>query len=129
MTNQQGIGKGLMTEEDLDQIHSFLLDKVRQNGGNIDAIYHAPHLEEEASPMRKPGTGMALQAKKDFPEIEFAKSIIIGDSADDMDFGKRTNMVPVMVNQGNTGGAESYTTASLSDFRKLLTSLLLQHGE
>ena len=79
--------------------------------------------------MRKPGTGMALQAKKDFPEIEFAKSIIIGDSADDMDFGKRTNMVPVMVNQGNTGGAESYTTASLSDFRKLLTSLLLQHGE
>jgi D-glycero-alpha-D-manno-heptose 1-phosphate guanylyltransferase len=129
VTNQQGIGKGLMTEEDLHRIHGYLLEKVRQMGGAIDAIYHAPQLEEEASPMRKPGTGMALLAKKDFPEIEFAKSIIIGDSANDLDFGKRTNMIPVMISQGNTAGAEPYTTASLTDFTELLTSLLLQHGE
>jgi D-glycero-alpha-D-manno-heptose 1-phosphate guanylyltransferase len=124
VTNQQGIGKGVMTEEDLHQIHSFLLEKVREKGGNIDAIYHAPQLEEEGSPMRKPGIGMALQAKKDFPEIDFTKSIIIGDSKKDLEFGKRTKMISILINEASTNKAEDYSIASLFDFNEILTSIL-----
>ena len=124
VTNQQGIGKGIMTEEDLNQIHSFLLEKVRKMGGNIDAIYHAPQLEEEGSPMRKPGIGMALQAKRDFPEIDFTKSIIIGDSIMDLEFGKRTKMISILINDESANKVEGYSIASLFDFNELLTSIL-----
>lgn len=124
VTNQQGIGKGVMTEEDLNQIHSFLLEKVRKMGGNIDAIYHAPQLEEEGSPMRKPGIGMSLQAKKDFPEIDFTKSIIIGDSKKDLEFGKRANMISILINDKSANKVEDYSIESLFDFNELLTSIL-----
>ena len=124
VTNQQGIGKGIMTEEDLNQIHGFLLEKVRKRGGNIDAIYHAPQLEEEGSPMRKPGIGMSLQAKKDFPEIDFTKSIIIGDSKKDLEFGKRANMISILINDKSANKVEDYSIESLFDFNELLTSIL-----
>jgi D-glycero-alpha-D-manno-heptose 1-phosphate guanylyltransferase len=123
VTNQQGIGKGVMTEEDLGQIHGCLLQKVRQSGGEIDAIYHAPQLEAERSQMRKPGIGMAFQAKKDFPQIEFAKSIIIGDSIKDMEFGKNAEMIPVLIkDKGNWDSG--YSVSSLADFNELITSIL-----
>ena len=40
------------------------------------------------SPNRKPNTGMGLQAKKDFPAINFSKSIMIGNTLSDMKFGR-----------------------------------------
>jgi HAD superfamily hydrolase (TIGR01662 family) len=113
-----------MTEDDLHQIHLFLLKEVKKKGGNIDAIYHAPQLEEEDSPLRKPGTGMALQAKNDFPEIDFSKSIIIGDSKKDLEFGKRIKMIPILINDASANDAEAYSLASLSAFNELLTSIL-----
>jgi HAD superfamily hydrolase (TIGR01662 family) len=47
--------------------------------------------------MRKPDIGMALQAKKIFPEIDFSKSIMVGDSSSDMEFAKRAGMKTVFV--------------------------------
>jgi len=70
VTNQKGIGKKLMTENDLEQIHKYMLQEIYLHKGRIDKIYFAPELEDE-SPNRKPNTGMALQAKKDFPAIDF----------------------------------------------------------
>src|SRR6478736_1684328 len=70
VTNQRGIGKGLMTEDDLHNIHAHMLDELGVQGGRIDKIYFAPDLNSD-SPNRKPLTGMALQAKDDFPDINF----------------------------------------------------------
>jgi histidinol-phosphate phosphatase family protein len=96
VTNQQGVGKELMTTEDLSYIHDEMLKEVRKYGGRIHAIYSATDLiENDARQMRKPGTGMARQAKKDFPEIEFKKSIIVGDSVSDMQFGRNVGMITV----------------------------------
>ena len=97
VTNQQGIGKGLMTENDLNEIHQHLKSEIEIAGGKIDAIYFAPNLKLENSPIRKPETGMALAAQKDFPEIEFSKSVMIGDSMHDMDFGKRLGMNTIYI--------------------------------
>ena len=44
VTNQQGINKRLMTEDDLHKVHQHLLQEVQNFGGRIDAIYHAPQL-------------------------------------------------------------------------------------
>lgn len=97
VTNQQGIGKGLMTEEDLRIVHGFMYREIVAAGGRIDAVYHCPDLADSNSPCRKPATGMARQARKDYPEIEFPNSIMIGDSLSDMEFGTALGMYNVLV--------------------------------
>ena len=93
VTNQQGIGKGLMTEDDLDAIHAKLLAAI----GPVDRIYHCPELERSHSFRRKPNIGMALQARHDFPDIKLKESVMIGDSRTDMLFGRRCGMTTVLV--------------------------------
>jgi len=92
VTNQQGIGKGIMTKEELEKVHDTLLQKVKSSGGQIDRVYYCPKLSKDNPPCRKPNTGMAWQAKKDFPQIDFQKSIMVGDSFSDMEFGWQLGM-------------------------------------
>lgn len=99
VSNQQGIGKGLMTENELKTIHQKMLDKIAANGGRIDKIYYCPYRAEDKSILRKPDIGMALLAKKDFPEINFKKSIIVGDSISDLEFGEKLRMVKVYISE------------------------------
>ena len=70
VTNQQGIGKGLMTEMDLEKIHFKMEETITRNGGRIDGIYFCPYLSSIKPKCRKPEIGMALQAKEDFSSID-----------------------------------------------------------
>ena len=97
VTNQQGIGKGLMTEKDLGAVHAYMLHGIQNAGGRIDKVYHSPYLESFGHYTRKPSIGMGLKAKKDFREIKFAKSVMVGDSISDMVFGKRLKMTTVFI--------------------------------
>ena len=99
VTNQQGIGKRLYRVEDLELIHKNMLYEIAFYGGRIDKVYFAPHLAAENHPNRKPGIGMALDARKDFPDIDFSKSIIIGDSMSDMEFGRAAGMKTVYISE------------------------------
>ncbi|PKR81604.1 histidinol phosphate phosphatase [Brumimicrobium salinarum] len=121
VTNQQGIGKGLMTETDLKSVHEEVLKEVERYGGHIDKIYFAPQLAKEQSKMRKPEIGMAIQAKKDFPSIEFDKSIMVGDSISDMQFGDKAGMTNVYIHPVKHD--EYYTVDSLATFSKTISSL------
>lgn len=97
VTNQQGIGKGIMTTTQLDEIHAFMLQEVKKHGGAVDRVYHAPQLAKEHSVFRKPLGGMGQSAKYDFPEIDFNKSIMVGDSDSDIEFGINLGMKTVRV--------------------------------
>ncbi|MDB4088208.1 HAD-IIIA family hydrolase [Flavobacteriales bacterium] len=119
VTNQQCIGKEIINEEQLNSIHNFMDSEIENKGGKIDKIYFAPQLAIENSEMRKPKTGMALQAKKDFTEIDFNKSIIVGDSLTDMEFGKELGMKTVFINSGLNGEFDK-CFPSLKDFSKSL---------
>ncbi|MDD5570232.1 MAG: HAD-IIIA family hydrolase [Bacteroidales bacterium] len=99
VTNQQGIGKGIMNENDLDDIHSKMLKEIENNNGKIDKIYFCPSIAEENSFLRKPNVGMALKARKEFPEINFRKSIIAGDTISDMKFGFKLKMIKVFLSE------------------------------
>jgi histidinol-phosphate phosphatase family protein len=100
VTNQRGIGKGLMTHQDLHDIHEFMSTAITQTGGRIDRIYYAPDLDSDAID-RKPNIGMGLTAKTEFPSINFEKSIIIGNNISDMKFGKGLGMHTVYVETTN----------------------------
>lgn len=99
VTNQQGIGKKLYRLEDLEIIHKNMMYEIGYHGGRIDKVYFSPYLAAENHPTRKPGIGMALAAQKDFPEIDFKKSIIVGDSISDMEFGRTAGMVTIYISE------------------------------
>jgi histidinol-phosphate phosphatase family protein len=115
VTNQQGVGKGKMTEDALRSIHVNMLSEVEAVGGRIDSIYAATTLESsDELGLRKPKIGMALQAQKDFTEIDFAKSLMVGDSISDMQFGRNVGMYTVLVSDKESSDASE---AVLVDFK------------
>ena len=96
VTNQRGVGKKIMTLVQLEEIHQKMINEIFRAGGRIDKIYYCVDKFDSAV-CRKPNTGMGLNAKKDFPEINFAKSIMVGDSISDMIFAKRLKMKSVYI--------------------------------
>ncbi len=97
VTNQQGVGKGLMSAEDLSKVHDFMKLAIRGAGGRIDGIYSCPHLGEEACDCRKPSPGLANQAQRDFPQIDFKRSVLAGDSLSDLNLGNHLGMSVVWI--------------------------------
>ncbi len=124
VSNQQGIGKGMMSEEDMNIIDLKMKQQITQSGGRIDASYYSPYLSYENNPDRKPGTGMGLKAKADFPEIDFSRSVMVGDSIPDMEFGKRLGMITVFISEDENnllaGDLIDFQFRSLLDFSKKL---------
>lgn len=121
VTNQQGIGKSLMTENDLEKVHSYMNECLNFP---FDRVYFCPELSSANSKFRKPEIGMALQAKKDFPEVDFSRAVMIGDAVSDMKFGENAGMKTVFI----PGAADSYFGAdlkcdSLLEFAKMLISV------
>lgn len=99
VTNQQCIAKGLITEDELNEIHQNMMNLIELNGGRIDAIYFAPDMASEQNNLRKPRNGMAFLAQNDFPEIDFNKSIMVGDKLSDMEFAKSVGMITVYLSK------------------------------
>jgi D-glycero-D-manno-heptose 1,7-bisphosphate phosphatase len=123
VSNQQGIGKGLMSEESLKMIDAKMKEEIKSAGGRIDASYYSPYLTSENHPDRKPGTGMGLKAKADFPEIDFSRSIIVGDTASDIEFGKKLGMVTVLICEDGSqqsGELADFNFRSLRNFALIL---------
>lgn len=114
VTNQQGIGKEIMTHEQLHSVHTHFLKLVDIAGARIDSIYYCPHLAVYEPACRKPNPGMALQAQAEYPKINFRKSIMIGDTESDMQFGKRLGMTTFYVNTQAHKDAD-YLVSSLYD--------------
>jgi D-glycero-D-manno-heptose 1,7-bisphosphate phosphatase len=96
VTNQRCIGRGLLTVEGLNAIHAKMLESITANGGRIDNIYFCPDIDSN-SPCRKPNNGMAMQAKADFPDIDFTQSVMVGNTLSDMNFGKNLGMTTVFI--------------------------------
>jgi histidinol-phosphate phosphatase family protein len=96
ITNQRGVGKGLYSNQDVNKIHEYINTVCKKANGKIDAFYFSTDLENEAE-NRKPNIGLALQAIQDFPNIDFNKSIMIGNNISDMQFGKKAGMKTIFV--------------------------------
>jgi len=87
VTNQRGVAKGVTRLEDLRVIHENMLREIEAAGGRIDRLYYCIDADP-ASPNRKPNPGMGLQARADFPDVDLSKSMMIGNTSGDMQFGR-----------------------------------------
>ena len=92
-TNQSGVGRGLIAENNLHDIHQKMEAAFAKHDAHFDGIYYCPHYPLSANPVykkdcscRKPFSGMALQAAKDL-NIDLTKSYMVGDKVEDVQFG------------------------------------------
>jgi D-glycero-D-manno-heptose 1,7-bisphosphate phosphatase len=123
ITNQQGIGKGLMTVKDLDHIHKKMQDDLLNlTGSKFDDIYFAPNLKEENSFRRKPNPGMLIEAKEKW-DIDFKKSFFIGDSKSDIDAGFAVGTKTIFINQETYNKAD-FNFMSIDDLVYNFNSIL-----
>lgn len=90
VTNQSGIGRGFYSESNLEILHSWIQNKIRHKGGNIDEFFFAPYYKNSKNRkyrknknLRKPSIGMIRLASRNW-NINFKKSFLIGDSEVDM---------------------------------------------
>ncbi len=106
VTNQSGIGRGLIEERGLQSMHAKMRrDFIRRNA-RLDAIYYCPHYIKSKIPRyrldcscRKPKPGMGLKAASEL-DIDLSGSYMIGDKVEDMEFGWNIQATPVLVLTG-----------------------------
>lgn len=120
VTNQQGVGKGIMKNEDVENVHLYMIQQVTNNGGRIDKVYFCPQLKSVADNYRKPNPQMAYFAKNEFPDIDLEKSVMIGDMDSDIEFGKNAGMKTVFVGDNVLKTNPDDRFNSLYDFAKII---------
>jgi histidinol-phosphate phosphatase family protein len=82
VSNQAGIARGAMTEDDLETIHQRLRAEAVEAGGRVDAFYYCPHDWDAGCPCRKPKPGMLFQAQRDF-QLDLSRTTFVGDDERD----------------------------------------------
>jgi D-sedoheptulose 7-phosphate isomerase len=87
ITNQSGIARGRLTEDDLSKIHKKLISDIERGGGRIDDIFHCPHHPDDGCGCRKPAAGMGVAAVGRH-KIDTRASFMIGNSDADVEFGR-----------------------------------------
>jgi D-glycero-D-manno-heptose 1,7-bisphosphate phosphatase len=96
ITNQSGIGRGLMT---LEQYRAVEAEVLRQLDGLIDATYFCPDVPGQPSSCRKPEPGMIFQAKREHG-IDVTRSFFIGDKEVDVECGRNAGARTIRVQTG-----------------------------
>jgi D-glycero-D-manno-heptose 1,7-bisphosphate phosphatase len=106
ITNQSGIGRGLIPENKLLDIHARMKADFEQHNATIDGVYYCPHYLPSPDPeygrectCRKPHPGMGMQAAQDL-EIDPSRSFMIGDKVEDIQFGLNLGTTPILVLTG-----------------------------
>ena len=110
VTNQSAIGRGMLTEDRLDQIHAELHRQLAAAGASLDAIYYCPDAPSSddrtlvESRDRKPGPGMLLRAAADL-NLDLGSSWMIGDLVSDVLAGLNAGCRSILVESGQTSPA------------------------
>jgi len=131
VSNQSGVGRGLITEEELRDIHRKFKASFARHHAHFDGLYFCPHYLYSSSAKyrkncecRKPNPGMALQAAADL-NIDLKNSYMVGDKVEDILFGLNIQAKSILVLTGfgreslpklkKKGITPAYVAKNLSD--------------
>lgn len=98
-TNQSGLGRGLLTLDDLTAMHQRLHDRLAEAGARVDAIFFCPHRPEAHCSCRKPGPGLMLAVRERLG-VAFSDLLVVGDSLRDLEAGWAVGAAAVLVLTG-----------------------------
>ncbi len=105
ITNQRGIARGVMTGEDLNEVHDYMQRELGKDYVALDAIYHCPHEEFEYCNCRKPEPGMILAASEDL-NLDLDASYMVGDSLCDIGAGQGAGVQTVCIGPERYEGSD-----------------------
>jgi D-glycero-D-manno-heptose 1,7-bisphosphate phosphatase len=103
VTNQRGVAKGLLTQDDLESIHERMCQELADTGAVITRVYYCPHEKQPPCSCRKPAPGMLLTAAQSY-DLDLALSWMIGDSDIDVEAGRNAGCNTVRIVQRDTVG-------------------------
>ena len=95
VTNQSGVGRGILTLKDLEAIHARLQGLLEQEGAALDAIYFCPHHPNDGCRCRKPNVGMVERAVSEL-QLDLQRSYLIGDHARDIQLANRVGAKAIL---------------------------------
>ncbi len=100
ISNQSGITRGLIKEEDVRAVNSKINELLKNYGTGIDAFYYCPFHPDfdppEKTKCRKPSPEMILKAAEDF-SIDLSKSYMVGDMLTDIEAGNKAGTKTVLL--------------------------------
>jgi len=96
ISNQAGIARGMMTDNDLEEIHRNMVNGLEKKGGKVSDIYYCPHGWDEGCECRKPKPGMFFQSAREH-YIDLTKAIFIGDDERDLQAGNAAGCKTILV--------------------------------
>jgi len=104
ISNQSGVGKGLLGRGALRQITERFVAALERRGARIDGVYYCPHRPEEGCPCRKPKPGLLLQAARDW-RIALGASVMVGDAATDIQAAEAAGCRGILIDSSEPGSA------------------------
>ncbi len=126
VTNQRGIARGIMTEDDLSDVHDFMRSLFRNDGMELDGLYYCPHDKTDYCDCRKPAPGMIFKAERDLG-IDLAKSFMAGDSLSDVEAARTAGVQPVKISPVREASDIAPVFSSLLDFAEFLQKKGFRH--
>jgi heptosyltransferase-2 len=96
VTNQSGVGRGIITLKDLEAIHARLQGLLEQEDAALDAIYFCPHHPDNGCRCRKPNVGMVERAQSEL-QLDLRRSYLIGDHARDIQLATRVGAKAILI--------------------------------
>jgi D-glycero-D-manno-heptose 1,7-bisphosphate phosphatase len=120
VTNQRGIARGIMSEDDYEAVTAALESKLAAEGASVRAVFHCPH-EIGACRCRKPATGLVDKAWATLPGLDLTDAAVVGDSPSDVEMGNRAGLRTVLLADTRpTRTAADHVVGTLADAVDLL---------
>ena len=114
VTNQSAVGRGIVEEHFVRQVHSALDERLAAGCARIDRYYFCPHHPEAvvepyrcSCRCRKPGPGMIEQASREMG-IDLQRSVMVGDRWLDVACGQAAGARSVLVRTGHGAHEEAH---------------------
>src|SRR5215469_1858261 len=126
-TNQAGVGRGLMSLQQLAAVHARMQTEAAAHGGALDAVLYCPHAPEEQCSCRKPAPGLILAAVA-CSGIASSDTIVVGDDRRDLEAAERAGVAAALVRTGKGRRTEALlgkaAVPAYDDLRELARAIL-----
>ena len=129
VSNQSGVGRGLITPEQADTVHDRVVDCLSKFEISLDGFYYCPHAPEEMCLCRKPSPEMILRAAADL-DIDLSCSYMVGDKESDIEAGKRAGCRTILVKQAEKNASRGITAGYVAaNWQEIVDYILLDAAE
>lgn len=124
VSNQSGVGRGLITTRDFERVHARVSELLAAQGVELDGYYYCPHAPDAGCDCRKPATGLIDRARGEL-DLASLGCVLVGDKASDVEAGSAAGCKTVLLGDAESPAVEpTWRASSWNEIVDLLTPTL-----